>query len=68
MDYEEFYSDVWYNIGLEEITQKQQMDFQDEFDEMVFGLWNLNRNSGLITPQLAARILVLHKTVKKLSK
>lgn len=64
MDYEEFYYEVWHNIGLEEISDECKEANSEQLDELLFGLWRLNRNSGLLNPVIVARIMVLTVEVK----
>lgn len=64
MNYEEYYNDVWYHIGYQEISETDQLKFEDQLAEIIFGLWRLNENSGLINSIIAARIVVLTHNVK----
>lgn len=64
MDYEEFYNEVWSNIGYQEISEEAQSIFDDQFAEFIFSLWRLNSNSGLLNPIISARIVVSMYNVK----
>ena len=64
MNYEEYYEDVWNSIGYQEITEEEQYILEDYFAEIIFGLWRLNSNSGLLNPTIAARIVALVHNVK----
>lgn len=58
MDYEEFYNECWSSISESEISFEQQQENFDNLCSFIFELHRLNHVSGLLTPQIAARIVV----------
>lgn len=64
MGYEDFYWETWSNIEYQELTDVFRAVNEDQLREITYELWRLNKMSGLITPTIASRIIVLFSNKK----
>ena len=64
MTYEDFFYDTWENIETYEVPNELYSANEEAFDELTYELHRINKMSGLIPPNVAARVIVLSTRFK----
>jgi hypothetical protein len=64
MTYENYFYNTWENIDPYEISTELYNQNEDSFNELTYELHRIHRMSGLLPPNVAARVIVLTSKFK----